>query len=98
MPDNVKISAEYAAKVRAAVQAAHHVPQALAALNYSGRVRVEFHLRDRIPAQARVLVESGVGMIDRAALQAVSGAQYPAPPPELAGEDLIYQVWVEFNL
>ena len=95
--DNAKPSAEYAAKVHAAVQAAHYYPPAAAALHYSGRVRVEFHLRDKIPSESRILVASGLGIIDRAALQAVQNAQYPTPPAELVGIDLIYQVWVEFN-
>jgi len=95
--DKAKPSAEYAAKVRAAVQAAHSYPPAAAALRYSGRVRVEFHLRDKIPGEAHLLVASGLGIIDRAALQAVQNAQYPEPPQELMGSDLVYQVWVEFN-
>ena len=96
--DKAKPSAEYAAKVRAAVQAAHYYPPAAIALGYSGRVRVEFHLRDKVPGEPHLLVASGLGIIDRAALQAVKSAQYPEPPAELAGADLVYQVWVEFSL
>lgn len=95
--DTDKASAEYAARVHAAVQAAHYYPPAAVVLRYAGRVRVEFHLRDRVPGEARLLVASGLGLIDRAALQAVQTAQYPVPPPELRGADLVYQVWVEFN-
>jgi protein TonB len=95
--DKAKPSAEYAAKVHAAVQAAHYYPPAAAALRYSGRVRVEFRLRDKIASESRLLVASGFGIIDRAALQAVQSAQYPEPPQELKGAELIYQVWVEFN-
>jgi protein TonB len=95
--DTAQRSAEYAAKVRAAVQAAHSYPPAAAALRYSGRVRVEFHLRNRISSESHLLIASGIGIIDHAALQAVQSAQYPEPPQELAGADLIYQVWVEFN-
>lgn len=96
--DKAKPSAEYAAKVRAAVQAAHYYPPAAIALGYSGRVRVEFHLHDKVPGEPHLLVASGLGIIDRAALQAVKSAQYPEPPPELAGTDIVYQVWVEFSL
>jgi len=88
---------EYASKVHAAVQAAHYYPPAAVALRYAGRVRVEFHLRDAVPGRVRLLVASGFGLIDRAALQAVQNAHYPESPPELRGNDLIYQVWVEFN-
>jgi protein TonB len=90
-------SAEYAAKVHAAVQAAHYYPPAASSLRYSGRVRVEFHLRDTTPGELRLMVASGFGLIDRAALQAVQTAHYPEPPPELQGSDHVYQVWVEFN-
>ncbi len=90
-------SLEYAAKVRAAVQAAVFYPPAAAALRFSGRVRLEFHLRDGIPGEAHVLVGSGMGMIDRAALQSVQSAHYPQPPADMRGADRVYQVWVEFN-
>ncbi len=90
-------SAEYAAKVHAAVQAAHYYPPAAVSLHFSGRVRVEFHLRDVTVSGVKLLVASGIGMIDRAALQAVQNARYPEPPPEIQGTDHVYQVWVEFN-
>jgi protein TonB len=89
-------NAEYAAKVRAAVQAATVYPPAASSLRFSGRVRVEFHLRDAVAGQAKVLVPSGIGMIDRAALQSVQNARYPEPPANLQGSDLVYQVWVDF--
>jgi protein TonB len=88
---------EYMVKVRAAVHAAYSYPPAAAAMHFSGRVRVEFHLRDAVPSQARVLVSSGVGFIDRAALQEVEVAGYPEPPAELRGHDNVYQTWVDFG-
>lgn len=88
---------EYQVKVRAAVLAAVYYPPAAAAMHYSGRVRVRFHLRDAIPSNAIVVVSSKIGMIDRAALQTVRNAQYPIPPTELSGKDHIYEVWVQFN-
>jgi protein TonB len=90
-------SAEYAAKVHAAVQAAHYYPPAASALRYFGKVWVEFHLRDTTPSELRLLVASNIGVIDRAALQAVQNARYPEPPPEIQDTDHVYQVWVEFN-
>jgi protein TonB len=89
--------AEYAAKVKAAVQAAVVYPPAALALHFAGRVRVEFHLRDSVAGQARIVSASGVGMIDRAALQSVQSASYPAPPADMQGKDHVYQVWVEFK-
>ena len=79
------------------MQVAHYYPPAAQALRYAGRVRVEFHLRDGVPGDARLLAGSGIGLIDRAALQAVQSARYPETPPELRGTDLIFQVWVEFD-
>lgn len=90
-------NAEYAAKVKAAVQAAVVYPPAALALHFAGRVRVEFHLRDSVAGQARIVTASGVGMIDRAALQSVQNARYPVPPAEMQGKDHVYQVWVEFK-
>lgn len=88
---------EYAARVRAAVQAAVFYPPAAAALRFAGRVRLEFHLQDGIPGEGHVLVPSGIGIIDRAALQSVQSAHYPEPPADMRGADRVYQVWVEFN-
>jgi protein TonB len=90
-------NAEYAAKVRAAVQAAVVYPPAAASLHFAGRVRIEFHLRDSVASQAKIVVPSGIGMIDRAALQSVQNARYPEPPANMQGNDLMYQVWVEFR-
>jgi periplasmic protein TonB len=94
---NAEPSAEYAAKVRAAVQAAQFLPPAAYSLHYTGRVKVEFHMRDKVPSAVRLLLGSGIGMIDRVALQSVQNAKYPEPPPEIQGGDHVYQVWVEFS-
>lgn len=90
-------SAEYIAKVKAAVQAAVIFPPAAQALNFRGRTRVEFKLRDGVSSQARILAGSGMGLVDRAALQSVQAAAYPPPPVALQGKEDSYQVWVEFN-
>ncbi len=90
-------NAAYAAKVRAAVQAAVYYPPAAAALHFTGRVRLEFHLRDSVAGEPRVIVSSNIGMIDHAALQAVQNASYPPPPADMAGSDQLYQIWVEFT-
>lgn len=91
------VSAEYLARVKAAVQTALIFPPAAAALNFRGRARVEFHLRDGTPSQAHILASSGMGLTDRAALQSVEKALYPPPPGSLQGRDETYQIWVEFH-
>ncbi len=90
-------NAAYAAKVRAAVQAAVYYPPAAAALHFTGRVRLEFHLRDSVAGEARVIISSGIALIDQAALKAVQSASYPPPPTDMAGSDQLYQIWVEFT-
>ena len=84
----------YNAKLAAAVQAAFSVPAAAAALNFKGRTRVEFALRDGVVSAIRVLQSSGLGAADRAAIKAVETASFPAPPPSLQGKDGSYQIWV----
>ena len=78
------------------VQAAAIYPPAAKALKFKGRVRVEFKLRNGIASNAQILTSGGLGMVDRAALQSVQTAVFPASPDSQDKEG-IYQVWVEFN-
>jgi len=87
-------AATYNAKIAAAVQAAFQVPMAASALAFKGRVRVEFALQDGRVGTARVVLSSGLGAVDHAALRAVRFAAYPPPPSVLAGVDGTYQIWV----
>ena len=91
-------SADYIAKVRAAVQAAFVYPAAAKAAEFRGRTRVAFRLVDAKASGARVLVASGMGLVDNAALQAVQKANYPAPPADQKSAELNFEVWVEFRL
>jgi protein TonB len=84
----------YYGKLTAAVQAAFVVPGPASALGFKGRARVEFHLRDGVASNAKILQPSGLGAVDRAALKAVEAAAFPPPPPALAGKDGVYQIWV----
>lgn len=88
-------SAEYIAKVRAAVKAVVIYPPAAKTLKLRGRVRVEFKLRDGIASQVRIITGSGIGMLDRAALQSVQDAVFPAPPAASQGKEEAYQIWIE---
>jgi periplasmic protein TonB len=91
---SVDPSPAYNVKLAAAVQAVFEVPAAAAALNFKGRTRVEFSLRDGVVSAARVIQTSGLGAVDRAAIKAVQAAAYPAPPPALQGKENLYQIWV----
>ncbi len=64
----------------------------------AGRTRVAFDYRDGVISGARVVVSSGVGLLDRAALAAVRDAACPKPEPAFAGKTLSEQLWVTFNL
>lgn len=90
-------SADYIAKVRAAVQAAFVYPAAAKALEFRGRTRVAFKLLDATPIGARVLVGSGMNLVDKAALQAVQNAVYPPTPADQKSLELSFEVWVEFR-
>jgi periplasmic protein TonB len=90
-------SAEYIAKVRAAVQGAFEYPMAAKAQDFKGRARVAFSLDDTRPSGARIVVSSGMGVVDRAALKAVEGATYPPAPEALSHAAQAFEVWVSFG-
>lgn len=90
----VDVALAYNLKLAAAVQAAFVVPGPASALGFKGRARIEFHLRDGVASNAKIIQSSGLGAVDRAALKAVEAAAYPSPPPALAGKDGFYQIWV----
>jgi TonB family protein len=83
--------------VRAAVQAAFVYPPAAKAAEFVGRTRVAFNLMDAKVSGARVLIGSGMGLVDKAALQAVQKANYPTPPGEQKSTELSFEIWVEFR-
>jgi len=89
---------EFAARVKAAIQAAVIYPMAAKQMGYRGKAVVEFIYRDGTVMQIRVVQGSGLGMIDNAALAAVSAARFPSPPETLKGKDVPYRVTVMFEL
>lgn len=91
---SVDVATAYNAKIAAAVQAAFQIPAAASTLSFKGRTRVEFSLREGNAQGIRIAHTSGFGAVDRAALQAVQSAIYPAPPAALATKEGTYQIWV----
>ena len=91
-------SVEYIAKVRAAVQGAFEYPMAAKAQDFKGRARVAFSLNDTRPSSARIVVSSGMNIVDRAALRAVEGARYPPAPEALSHAEQAFEVWVSFGV
>lgn len=84
----------YAAKLLAAVQAATHCPNDV---QFVGRVRVAFSLKNTDPRNVHVLSGSGVSAIDDAARHAVVDAVIPTPPAEMQGSERNYQTWVNLT-
>jgi protein TonB len=84
--------------LRASIEAALHYPEAARMAGMAGRTRVAFHYRDGVVSDVTVLISSGMGMLDRAALAAVRDANCPKPEPAFAGKTLSEQLWVNFNL
>ena len=84
----------YNAKLTAAAQAAFEVPGTVTALNFKGRARVGFKLRDGLASSISIVQSSGLGAMDRAATKAVQTAAFPQPPQSLQGQELAYEIWV----
>jgi len=89
---------EFAARVKAAIQAAVVYPMAAKQMGYRGKAVVEFVYRDGQVSQTHIAQSSGLGMIDNAALAAVSAARFPTAPETLKGKDMSYRVTVLFEL
>jgi TonB family protein len=90
-------SDEYKAKVQAAVQAAFYYPMAAQEMGLTGRTRVGFVLTNTTASDAKIVTSSTIGIIDRAALQAVLKAVFPSPPAELRDKAIAYEIWIEFK-
>jgi len=95
-PASAPLPAEYIAKMQAAVQAAFEYPMAAKAQDFRGRARVAFSLVDTHPSGARVIVSSGMNIVDKAALRAVEAANYPPPPDGAARADRVFEVWAGY--
>lgn len=91
-------SPSFEGALRAAIQAALHYPESARMAGMSGRTRVAFRYRDGVVSDVSVVVSSGVGLLDRAAVAAVRDAAYPKPEPAQVGKTLSEQLWVTFNL
>ncbi len=91
-------NASFEGALRAAIQAALHYPESARLAGISGRTRVAFQYQDGAVSGVRVVVSSGIGLLDRAAVAAVEGAPYPKPEPAFVGRTLSEQLWVTFDL
>ncbi len=89
-----EVQASFRSLIRAAIQAAAHDPYAARVAHLSGRVQMSFVYRDGRISGVTIKTSSGYEMIDLAARQAVLDAAYPAPPANLAGQELSFEMWV----
>jgi protein TonB len=96
--DEPQVRAKFTARLRPAIQAALIYPPAARDAGFHGKARVEFVLRDGTARNPLIVESSGMGLIDRAALNAVENARYPPVPPSLVGKDGPYRVTVRFDL
>ncbi len=96
--DTAALQMSFEVLMREAIQDAVHYPEAARLMQVEGRTQVAFTFLDGRVSQLRVVHSSGVPSLDRAALQAVRTAPYPAPPAALAGRPLAFVVWVRFRL
>jgi protein TonB len=71
-------------------------PYAAKMAHIAGRTQVSFQYDDGRASAIKIMHSSGYGLLDSAALQAVSDATYPAPPKSLAGKTQTFEVWVRF--
>jgi protein TonB len=88
----------FQAEVRAAIQAAIVYPPTAKMMKQQGRTKVAFTLTHGHAEGMQIVQSSGVATIDMAALAAVRDATYPAAPPEVAGKQLSFAVFVVFSL
>lgn len=97
-PDVASIKATFEAELRSAIQAAVHYPQAARLMQLTGKTLVGFDFRDGVASNLRVVTSSGADLLDKAAMDAVRNAPYPATPKELQGKTLAFTIWVRFHL
>jgi protein TonB len=89
--------ARYQGQVRQAVQRTTVYPMGARASHQTGRAQVAFTLQGDKAGEPTLVQSSGFPILDRAALAAVRDARYPPPPPTLAGREMRFLVWVEFQ-
>lgn len=86
----------FAAKLRAAIQAAVVYPFSLRDMGLDADIQVEFVYQDGAVSQVRVVRGGKAAAFDRAALAAVQAATMPQPPAELRGQAHTFRVTVRF--
>ena len=84
-------------QVHAAIQAALVYPYAARIAHIEGRVKVSFSYRDGRVTDIKIVQASEYAMFNTSAQQAVMRASYPAPPANLTGRQIQFELWVRFD-
>ena len=90
--------AAWEARIHQAVQNALVYPNAARLMHREGRTRIRFEYDHGSVARVSVVEASTLAALDHAAMDAVTRAAIPAPPPEIAGQDRTLLLWVTFTL
>ncbi len=90
--------ARYASMVRAQVQADAHVPEAVRLMHLSGTAVISFELQPSgFLVWARLAQSSGVGAINRAALESVRSGTYPPFTKNMPKRATIFNVEIHLS-
>ena len=84
----------YRSRVNQAIQAAVVCSLAAQNMKMSGKVRVNFDLKDTIASATIVTAGSGKPMLDSAAVSAVQQARFPVPPADFTGQTKLISVLI----
>jgi len=90
--------ADFAGRIKQAIQAAIAYPMAAKAMGIQGEPVVGFDFLDGAVSNIHIITGSGNAAIDRAGMAAVADARYPTPPESLRGKQKSYEVTVTFHL
>lgn len=92
------IRADFYSQLKAAIDAAKVYPRQAILAGATGSTIVSFDYHDGTVTNIRVDRSSGDRSLDRAAMDAVHNAHYPAPPPQFAGQTIHPVITVVFSL
>ncbi len=90
--------AAWEARIHQAVQNALVYPNAARLMHREGRTRIRFDYDHGSVARVSVVETSALAALDQAAVDAITRAAIPAPPPEIADQNRTLLLWVNFTL
>jgi protein TonB len=98
VPDAATVQADFAARLRSAIQSAVRYPRAAQMMQLQGNALVAFTWLDGSVSALSIVHSSGSSMLDAAALAAVRDAFMPPTPLALRGRVLTFSIRVRFHL